>query len=488
MTRRRTTFAEAAWGTTVAVAVLGSACGPALPRSTETRPAAADGGAGCTGQDGHACDRATELVRAASTFGNVEHELLVDPTSAIAPGRCIVRSAAGAYALLPTRCAAEREPDGARQVDAAAIDFAYVGVTVDRHLVSADAELAPWATVGGGAEEHRIALVAMAFVRDHDPQFFTASPEVTFEGSACSAGRATHFVGAVKMGGLVSYEMRVRSGELHGQALDFVRARISARDARVTETVVGGLEVTGLEAIAGASPPREGAPRLGFHVASPVPIAYAVYPLSDVCRFSLPVPEVAPEVVDFGDVPEGREETRLLHVVNRAPFELRASLGDRTFALPGLGSLDVPLAWTPAPGGLGCRVDTREDTLVFTPRDAAIPAVPRMQTVRVTSRVRTGKPTFRRHEHVDTGVHAKPDYAATARTFQCPAEYVLASCRTENAACGDGRCASDGYAVNAAPEGNGCSFRCRGPEGLVPGWSSNFCRFDAVMECRLRCR
>ena len=108
--------------------------------------------------------------------------------------------------------------------------------------------------------------------------------------------------------------------------------------------------------------------------------------------------------------------------------------------------------------------------------------------VKVTSRIRTGKPTFRRHEHIDTGIHRKPEYTSTKRDWECPPDYAIAACRTEKAECGDGRCATDGYAVNAEPIPNGCRFGCTGPDGLLPGISSMFCRFDAVMECRLRCR
>ena len=44
-----------------------------------------------------------------------------------------------------------------------------------------------------------MSLVAVAFVRDLDPQFFGASEEVAFGGEACTCGRATHFVGSVKI-------------------------------------------------------------------------------------------------------------------------------------------------------------------------------------------------------------------------------------------------------------------------------------------------
>ena len=466
----------------VSLSLLLAACPSSRPPLEPSKPAAKASGA-CAGLDDHECGRARGLLSAATAFGNVRHEYLLDPASSMAPGRGVQRGEGGAFTVLPTRCATERAGrDASAKVDASTIDFSYVGVAVDQALVSADADLAPWLTAGGEATERTVSLVAVAFVRDLDPQFFGASEEVAFGGEACTCGRATHFVGAVKMGGLISYEMRVRAGELRGRALDFVRARIAASDARVTQTVVGGLEVDGLDAVASSS-----SKPLAFRVKTPVPIAYAVYPLADVCKFAFPAPEVSPEALDFGEVPEGREETRLVHVVNRASLDLRATLGDRTFAVPALGSVDVPLTWRPTGQLAGCHAQTREDTVQFYPRDDSAPVTPKTQSVRVVSRVRTGKAEFKRHEHVDSGSGRKPDYASTRRDWTCPPDYVVASCKTEKAQCGDGKCTTDGYAVNAEPGDNGCRFGCKGPESILPGLSSNFCRFDALMECRLRC-
>lgn len=454
------------------------------------------GSGSCAGLEASECGRARGLLAAASAFGNVKHEYLLDPASAIAPGRGVQHDAEGAYSILPTKCAQERSHPGAptapadTKVDRTTIDFTYVGIAIDQHLVSADADLTPWLSAGGEGSEKKVSLVALAFVRDLDPQFFGASEDVAFAGEGCNCGRATHFVGSVKLGGVLSYEMRVRSGEVHGRALEFFKARLAAGDSRITQTVVGGLEVEGLDAAMGVtSKDASAAPKpLAFKVKNPVPIAYALYPLSDVCRFAFPMPEVSPEVLELGDVPYGKEETRLLHIVNRAAIDLRATIGERTFAVPALGSADVPLAWTPNGQALGCEVQTREEILQFTPRDGDAPVTPKTQSVRVTARVRTGKPIFKRHEHIDTGVHRKPEYAATKREWTCPPDYALSGCRTESAQCGDGRCTTDGYAVNAEPIENGCRFGCTGPEGLLPGISSMFCRFDAVMECRLRCR
>lgn len=461
---------------------------PALDATDAAEKKDAQGKGSCAGLAPAECGRAKGLLAVASGFGNVKHEYLLDAQSTIAPGRGVQRGEGGAYSVLPTRCARERGTDNAApNVDASTIDFTYVGVAIDSMLVAADADLTPWLSAGGEASEHKISLVALAFVRDLDPQFFGASEDVAFGGEGCTCGRATHFVGAVKMGGVLSYEMRVRAGELRGRALEFVKSRIAAGDARVTQTMVGGLEVSGMDKLgnlaAGSAPPT-----LDFKVKNPVPVAYAIYPLGDVCKFAFPAPEVAPEVVDFGDVPYEKEETKLLHIVNRASLDLRASIGDRTFAIPALGSADVPLSWKPTGETTGCEIQTRDHTLQFYPRDADAPVVPKTQSARIVSRVRTGKPSFRRHEHVDTGVSRKPDYAGTRREWTCPEDYAVSACRTEKPQCGDGKCASDGYAVNAEPVANGCRFSCKGPEGLLPGLSSNYCRFDAVMECHLRCR
>jgi hypothetical protein len=464
---------------------------PSKPALDATEKKDAQGHAPCAGLGDSECGRAKNLIAVASGFGNVKHEYLLDAASSIAPGRGVQRAEGGAYSVLPTKCAQERAASGASdaapKVDASTIDFTYVGVAIDSVLVAADADLTPWLSAGGEASERKISLVALAFVRDLDPQFFGASEDVAFGGEGCTCGRATHFVGAVKMGGVLSYEMRVRAGELHGHALDFVKARIAAGDARVTQTTVGGLEVSGMDKLGtmavGPTPPT-----LDFKVKNPVPVAYAIYPLGDVCKFAFPTPEVAPEVVDFGDVPYDKEETKLLHIVNRASLDLRASIGDRTFAIPAMGSADVPLTWKPNGETTGCEIQTRDHTLQFYPRDADAPVVPKMQSTRIVSRVRTGKPTFGRHEHVDTGVSRKPDYAGTRREWTCPDDYAVSACRTEKPQCGDGKCASDGYAVVAEPIPNGCRFSCKGPEGLLPGLSSNFCRFDAVMDCHLRCR
>lgn len=460
---------------------------------------ALDGKAGaCGGLEGASCHKAEGMIRAASGFGNVRHEYLIDPASAMEPGRCVVRGEGGAYEVLPAKCAEGKTATAAQAGATDAVDFTYVGIAVDHHLVSADADLVPWASVGASASEKKISLVAMAFVRDRDPQFFSATGEVAFDGKQCTHGRASHFVGAVKVGGMLAYDMTVRGAELRGSALSFFKARLAAGDKRITQTVVGGLEVEGLEAVTGSASAEQSAvdgsgsakpdKPLTFRVKNPVPVAYAVYPLADVCKFAFPAPEVSPELVELGDVPYGTAGQKLLHVVNRANLDVRADFGGQSFSLPAQGSLDLPVAWTPSGTSLGCERQEREETLVFSPKDGAAPVSPKTQSVRITERVRTGKALFTRQEHVDTGVYTRPDYAQATRSWECPADYALKSCRTENLQCGDASCTEKGYAVNASPEANGCKFTCNGPKGIIPGLSSYFCRFDAVMECALRCR
>jgi hypothetical protein len=444
----------------------------------------------CAGLGADSCGRAKGLLQAATAFSQVSHELILDPTSSFAHGRGLVRQGGGdgAWSAIPTQCARPvAQASGASRVDAATIDFGFVGVAVDNVLVGADADLTPFLAVGGDAALHKVRLVAIAFVRELDPQFFEATEEVGYVGEACACRSATHFVGAVKMGGMLAFELTIRSGEARGKALEFFRARFAARDTTLVETRVGGLEVDGLEGqLAGDG----GAMRpLSFRVTNPVPVAYAVYPISDVCKFAFPEPEVTPVPVDFGEVPYGNEGSRLVHVVNRAPFDLTGTVGRRTFDVPARGAVDVPVVWVPTGNAPGCELQERDESIRFTPRSPTVPAVPRERSVRLPELVRTGRGTVQRAEHVDTGEPRRsPDYAATQRDWPCPPDHVVSSCTTQSARCGSDKapdCAGDGYAIVAEPRGNGCHFRCTGPSAMLLG--SHFCRFDAVMQCRLAC-
>ena len=458
------------------------ACGPSAmkPPVTESHQE------GCGGLGGEACGRARGLLAAATSFSNVEHAYLLDPTSSFAPGRALVRADAGMWSALPSACAKPQAPDGGK-VDATTVDFGFVGVSIDSILLSADADVSPMFSAGASATEHKVRLVAVAFVRDLDPQFFDATDDVSYGADSCACRNATHFVGSVKMGGMLAYETTVREGEVHAKALEFVKAKLAAKGASVTETRVGGLEVQGLEDVLGGDAEHGASHPLTFNVKNPVPLAYAVYPVSDVCKFAFPSPEVTPMPVDFGSVPYGKEATKLLHVVNRAPFPITANLGKRAVDIGAHESVDVPVSWAPNGDVSGCDDQTREDDLVFTPKDPSTPAMPKKQSVRIVEHVQSGKAVVVRAEHVDTGEKRSPDYAATARDWTCPPDYAVANCRTQTESCGDGAqgCSSLGYTVTADTKGNGCHFGCAGPTSLLT--ASNFCRFDAVMECKLKC-
>ncbi len=462
-----------------------AACGPSKPPVIGGNPGAQSP---CGGLDDQACGRAKGLLAAATTFSNVRTELILDPTSSFAHGRGLVRTEDGAWSAIPTQCARPIATKSGSAVDASTVDFGFVGVAIGSTLLGADVDIAPHFSMGAEGGLHKVRLVAVAYVRDLDPQFFDASDEVGYTGEACACRNATHFVGAVKMGGMLAYDVAVREGEVHGKALEFFKAHFSAKDVSVTETRVGGLEVEGLDAQLGGV--REGAARpLVFRVKNPVPVAYAVYPISDVCKFSFPAPEVTPAPLDFGEAPYGKEATRLVHVVNRAPFDLSATLGRHNVEIPARATIDLPVTWIPTGDAPGCEQQSREEAMVFVPRAQNIPATPKQHSVRVQQLVRTGKGAILRAEHVETGEKRTPDYAATVRDWSCPPDHVVAGCRAQSAGCGDKNkdCTADGYVLTAetSPVRNGCHFGCTGPTSLI--LASNFCKFDAVMECRLAC-
>lgn len=453
------------------------ACGPG-------RPPVLSAQGSCAGLPKDACGRAEGLLATTSAFSNVRTELILDPRGSFAHGRGLVKDAAGLWTAIPTQCARPTGGTTARPVDASTIDFGFVGVAVDDTLMTADADITPFFSGGAKAGAHTVRLVAVAFVRDLDPQFFDATDEVSYTGDACACRGATHFVGAVKLGGLLSYDVTVREGEVHGKALDLFKARLAARDRTIVETRVGGLEVVGLDSqLSDGAAPKP----LAFHVTNPVPIAYAVYPIADVCKFAFPEPEVGPVPLDFGEVPYGKGSTRLVHIVNRASFDLRATVGPQSIEVPARGTVDVPVVWIPSGDAPGCEMQSREESMVLVPKAPGTPVVPRQHSVRLPESLRTGRGTDVRAEHLETGERRRPDYASTARDWACSAGRVLAGCRTQGAKCGDKNrdCSSDGYTLTAEPRGNGCHFGCTGPTSILT--ASNFCTFDAVMECRLSC-
>ncbi len=454
----------------------------------------------CGGLDEKACKQAEGLTAAASRFSNVDHDFVLDATGSFAPGRGLEKltqegaaKAGAAWRVVPTECAhPKKTATEDHAVAAQTIDYSFVGVSVDDALVGADADLSPYASVGGSASRHRLKLLAVAFVRDTDPQFFEGTDALASDGTTCSCGRASHFVGAVKFGGVLSYEVSIDAGELHGSAIGLMKAKLAAKDVKIDEVRIGGLRLEGLtEATAGEAKP------ISFVVEKPVPVAYAAYPVADVCRFALPAPEVGPNPVEFGTVPYGKEATKYVHVQNRAKIELRATLDGETYAIPPEGSLDVPVRYKAVGDAPFCDAQEKEATLAFVPADPKVPASPKQQTVKLVLHATSGKEKFTATAHIDTGEARRPDYAATERVLSCPKDYFIAGCHVQNASCGgDGDtrgpgtsvegCTTGGYGVRAETYENGCKFSCSGPNSVL--LASNFCRFDAVADCRLRCK
>jgi hypothetical protein len=444
--------------------------------------AATDPRAACGKLRGAACTQALGLVAAASAYGDIGVDYALDPSGKLAAGRALERTARGAWRPAPGACARPTAPlpKPAPQAPTDAIDFAYVGVLIDDALVSADADAAPFA----GPDDppaHRVALVAFALARDTIPTFVEGASGLTPTADGCACGRATHFAGAARSGGLLTLETTVAAGHLRGRAIDVFRAAIDAGHVPV-ETRLGGLDVRGLDAFVASAAPLP----LRFSLASPVPVAVPVYPIADLCRFALPAPDVAPTPLDFGDAPYGTEVTRPLHVTNRAPVALDAILGARTLAVPPRGTLDIPLHWVPDGDAPGCETQTREETILFVPRGARTPLTPTTQTARVVERIRTGPPTVAHAEHLEAPPARRPAPATTQRDWTCPRDFVLTACRAERPQCSDVSriCASTGASITAAQVGNGCHFACKAPPGQDP---LAFCRFEASMECRLRC-
>jgi hypothetical protein len=148
--------------------------------------------------------------------------------------------------------------------------------------------------------------------------------------------------------------------------------------------------------------------------------------------------------------------------------------------------MDIEARWTPQGDAQSCEVVTRDESIVFAPRDAGADVTPKQHAVRVVERVRTGMPTVTRRVRADTGESMRPDYAKTAREVACPPEYVLAGCRVESSQCGGGDCNANGYALVAAESGGVCKFACSGPSSMLP-LKSYSCRYEAAADCRLRC-
>lgn len=442
-------------------------------------PGGADGVVGgCESLGKGACKGADGLLASVGAFSNVAHDFLLDPTGSYAPGRGVARGAAGgSYKLLTEACAEPRS--ATREVESGTIDYSYVGLAVDDVVVGAETDLVPFLSVGAEGQLHKVKLVAVAFVRDKDPQFFSPSAAMTYENDKCACGTATDFIGSVKSGGLLSYEIVVRKGEAFGSALSFMKARLRAEDTTIKQTVVGGLEIENLdEAIAKGT---HGKP-LTFKVKNPVPVAYALFPLADVCRFTLAEPDVTPPKLDFGDVPYGKEVTRLVHVVNRSPLELRALVQGNTFAVPALGATEIPIVVKPLGTEASCETVQRDETLVFHPRDEA-PVTPKMHSMKVELGYRSGPGEAIRASRIDSGESHKQDWTLAKGDVVCPKDYVAESCTTAK----EEGCSEAEARIEGTAEGSTCHFVPRAKTNMLPTLRSQRCKYEATAVCRLKC-
>ncbi len=438
-------------------------------------PGAGSGG-GCESLGAGACKGADGLLAAVGSFSNVQHEFLLDPTGSYAPGRGVTKAGSG-FKLLTEACAVPKA--ASHDVDQATVDYSYVGLAVDDVVVSAETDLVPFFGAGASAENHKVKLVAVAFVRDKDPQFFSPSTAMTYDSDKCACAGATDFIGSVKVGGMLSYEIVVRKGEAFGKALEFVKAKIRAEDATVKQTVVGGLEIENLEEV--MTKGTHGKP-LAFKVKNPVPIAYALFPIADVCRFTLPEPDVTPPKLDFGVVPYGKEATKMVHVVNRSSLELRALVQGNTFAVPALGTTEIPLVVKPQGDEAACDTVAHEETLVFQPRDEA-PVTPKLHTMKVEVSYRSGAGEVAKTTRIDSGESHKQDWLLAKGDVICPNAYVAEACTTSR----EEGCAEAEARIEGTSEGGTCHFVPRAKTSFLPTIRSQRCKYEATATCRLKC-
>jgi len=454
-------------GAFVALGAAGALALSACPRATQPP---LDPRAPCAALDRNACLRARALVIAATTYADEQHDVILSGRRVVSPGAGLRPTAEGWKSTGEACARAAGRP--VPSIDATTIAYAFAGVAVDGTLVAADADLAP--LLGAPPSVHEVRLMAIAFARDLAPTSFESTSSVVVHAAddSCTCGDATHFAGVTRYGATLSLELRAPRDATHERAIDFVRRALGDPRFAVRESNTG-LTLGGLESLLdGDSRP------LVFHLGATAPIAYVASPLEDVC--TLPTPEVSPASLDFGVAPYGTQATRTVHVVNRAAVELEALVGARTIPLPARGTIELPLLWTPDGDALRCETQTRDESILFVParrdpnRDAEA-AVERR--ARVFETVRTGRPHAEQLERVDVTIRRAADYAATARDWTCPADYVRSGCRVENG--------TDGFTVTAETRGDrACHFACSGPP---PAKTPVACRFDAVMECALKC-
>ncbi len=442
----------------------------ACPRAPES---ATDPRAPCASLDHAACERARALVAAAATYADEVHDYVL-ASPGVSPAGALSRTKDG-WRPLPLACARARAP--APHLDTGVVDYAFVGVAVDSTLVSADADIGPL-LARPEPRAHDVWLVAIAFARDLAPPSFDRGEALLEAPSGgCTCGEASHFVGAPKYGALLAYSFRASRAGPHVRALDFVRAALGDARRSVRESRVGGMTIDGLAQLLS----RDATVPLTFRLTDAQPIAFEAAPIAELCDF--PAPEVSPSPLDFGVAPYGTEARRTVHVVNRAPIDLRAIVGASTFVLPASGAIDIPLHWTPDGDAPGCETQTRDEAIPFLRSGGGTP-----RAARVLETIRTGRPTVERTERIAA------DAPSVERDWTCPRDFVRTSCRADAVA--DGTSAPEARRgphevvgphpeVTAEPRGdNACHFACRGVS--APGHPPS-CRFDATMQCALHC-
>jgi hypothetical protein len=443
----------------------------AVAGCARAHPAANDPQAPCASLAPDECRRARGLVAAASTYDDEPHAFLL-ATRDLATGRGVARGPAGDRSGV-RGCAAVTATAVARDVDVRAVEYGFVGAAVDATLLSADADVAPLLAEG----DHVIRLVAMALVRDTAHPAITPGPALKPKEGACACGDATHVLGEARWGALVSYEAPAPRVRRATRALDLVRAVLGDPKTHVKVTRLGVLAVDGLAPYVAGRAARP----VAFRVTKAAPIAYALRPLADACPNAFPAPDVVPTPVDFGVATYGTEARGTVRVVNRASFDLDALLGVRTVRIAARSETNLPLAWTPTGDAWACETQTRDEAIRFLPSDPSRTALPREQVVRVLETVRTGRPTLTRAEHVEPTARAAA--GATERDWACPPDFVPSACRIERSACtvaADPAHAVQCADVRASVRANGCHLACKSENGGI-------CRFDATLECRLRC-
>jgi hypothetical protein len=436
------------------------ACARPSVRGTDGHPA-------CGSLAAPACDRARALAFAATTYEDESHDYVLVPAPlGFAPPTALAQTPDG-WRPLPLACArAPREPRPT--VDPRAVDYTFIGATVDATLVSADADVGPL-LARPEPHLHDVRLVALAFVHDLASPPFAPGPAVVERPNGdCTCSEATHFAGATKYGAMLAYDFTLppRAPRApHVRALDVVRAALADPRVVVHESQIGRMTIDGL----GRALAREAAVPLTFRVTDAAPVAYAVSPVAELCDF--PAPALSPSPLDFGIAPYGTEARRSVHAVNRSPVDLRALVGASTFVLPAGGAIDIPLRWTPDGDAPGCEIQTRDEAIPFLRLRGGSP-----RAARVLETVRTGRPSVERSERLSTSA-PNFDFASTARDWSCPRDFVRTSCRAENAV---------GSGAVAEPRADeGCHFTCAPPSA---GGAPTPCRFDALMSCALNCR